>query len=191
MAFPASVVEMLRGDLGQPPGGWPKALQAKVLKGEQADHGAARLAAAGRRSRRARRRRRRGKIGRPLERATSLLSYLMYPKVFTDYAAMPRKYGPVSVLPTPVFFYGMKPGEEIAIEIERGKALVIRAADHRRDRRGRPGPGLLRAQRPAPHHQGAQPRAPRPRVEARRKAEEGNDSPCRRAHAGRRSPPSR
>jgi pyruvate carboxylase len=49
----------------------------------------------------------------------------MYPKVFTDYAATERKYGPVSALPTPVFFYGMKPGEEIAVEIEYGKALVV------------------------------------------------------------------
>ena len=44
MAFPASVVEMLRGDLGQPVGGWPKRLQAKVLKDDQAHHRAARRA---------------------------------------------------------------------------------------------------------------------------------------------------
>jgi pyruvate carboxylase len=53
-------------------------------------------------------------------------SYLMYPKVFTDYANALRKYGPVSVLPTDIYFYGMKTGDELSIEIERGKALVIR-----------------------------------------------------------------
>jgi len=124
MAFPASVVEMLRGDLGQPLGGWPKQLQAKVLKDAKptterpgAHMPAADLTQAETDAQ--------AKIGRPLE-GDELLSYLMYPKVFTDYAALQNRYGPVSVLPTPVFFYGMKPGEEIAVELERGKTLVVR-----------------------------------------------------------------
>jgi pyruvate carboxylase len=50
----------------------------------------------------------------------------MYPKVFADYAATVRKYGPVSTLPTPTFFYGMAVGEEISVEFDRGKALIIR-----------------------------------------------------------------
>ena len=54
-----------------------------------------------------------------------LASYLMYPKVFVEFATMIRRYGPVSVLPTPVFFYGMQPGQEMAIEIEPGKTLVL------------------------------------------------------------------
>jgi len=53
-------------------------------------------------------------------------SFLMYPKVFTDYAAAVERYGPVSALPTPVYFYGLEQGEEILVEIEKGKALVIR-----------------------------------------------------------------
>ena len=123
IAFPASVVDMLRGDLGQPPGGWPKALQAKVLKGEKpitvrpgsllapADLAAARASAE-------------KASGRQLS-DDELASYLMYPKVFVEFAAMIRRYGPVSVLPTPVFFYGMQPGQEMAIEIEPGKTLVL------------------------------------------------------------------
>ena len=55
----------------------------------------------------------------------ALASYLMYPKVYTDFAKAADTYGPVSVLPTPVFFYGLAPGEEIAVEIEKGKTLVI------------------------------------------------------------------
>ena len=50
----------------------------------------------------------------------------MYPKVFSDFAAAQETYGPVSVLPTPVYFYGMKPEDEIFVDIERGKTLVIR-----------------------------------------------------------------
>jgi pyruvate carboxylase len=123
IAFPASVLEMLRGDLGQPPGGWPAALQAKALKGETpitVRPGAllppAHLGVE------------RAEAEKRAQRSLSedeFASYLMYPKVFTEFAATTRRYGPLSVLPTPVFFYGMKPGGEITIEIEAGKALVI------------------------------------------------------------------
>jgi pyruvate carboxylase len=49
----------------------------------------------------------------------------MYPKVFTDYALAADTYGPVSVLPTPAYFYGLKEGDELFAEIEKGKTLVI------------------------------------------------------------------
>lgn len=123
IAFPASVVEMLRGDLGQPPGGWPGPLQKKALKGEapitvrpgsllpDADLTARREEAE-------------AACGRALDQA-ELSAYMMYPKVFTEFVAVQRKYGPVSVLPTPVFFYGMKIGDEVTLEIEPGKALVV------------------------------------------------------------------
>lgn len=123
IAFPGSVVEMLRGDLGQPPGGWPADISNRVLGdtapitvrpasllGEQ-DLAATRIGAE-------------KQCGRALSDA-EFASYLMYPKVFTAYAEARRKYGPVSALPTPIFFYGMQPGDEANIEIERGKSLVI------------------------------------------------------------------
>ena len=53
-------------------------------------------------------------------------SYLMYPKVFTDYAADRRRYSDVAILPTAVFFYGMEPGQEISVDLERGKTLIVR-----------------------------------------------------------------
>jgi pyruvate carboxylase len=53
-------------------------------------------------------------------------SALMYPKVFTDYVADRNAYGNVTVLPTQTFFYGMEAGEEITIDIERGKSLIVR-----------------------------------------------------------------
>ena len=124
MAFPASVVEMMRGDLGQPIGGWPKALQAKILKGEKPS-----LARPGSLLREADLNTERTDVTKKIARNVSedeLASYLMYPKVFTEFCAVQRKYGPVSALPTPVFFYGMQAGDEISVEIEKGKALVIR-----------------------------------------------------------------
>jgi pyruvate carboxylase len=50
----------------------------------------------------------------------------MYPKVFADYAEHYRKYGDVSVLPTPVFFYGLDERDEMAVDIDKGKTLVVR-----------------------------------------------------------------
>ncbi len=124
ISFPDSVVSFFRGDLGQPLGGFPEALQKKVLKGiepitvrpgsvlPQLDLEAERAAAE-------------KTIGRALS-DRELASYLMYPKVFADYAAHRKEFGEVSVLPTTTFFYGMEPGEEIAVDIERGKTLIIR-----------------------------------------------------------------
>lgn len=124
IAFPESVIALFRGDMGQPQGGFPKALQAKILKGEQplSERPGASLPAADLAAERATAEER-------AQRKISdeeLNSYLMYPDVFTDFAKFHRDNGPVQVLSTPVFFYGMKPGEEIKIELERGKTMVLR-----------------------------------------------------------------
>ena len=124
LAFPGSVVSFFRGDLGQPPGGFPKALQKRVLKGERplTKRPGATLEPL---DLEAERQKLEKRIAR---RATDreLASYLLYPEVFVEYAAHHRSHSDVSALPTPVFFYGMKPQEEIGVDIERGKTLVIR-----------------------------------------------------------------
>jgi len=55
-----------------------------------------------------------------------VLSYLLYPQVYLDYDKHLRQYDNTSVIPTPAFFYGLQSGEEIAVEIEPGKTLIIR-----------------------------------------------------------------
>ncbi len=57
---------------------------------------------------------------------TDLASYLMYPKVFKDYAEHRREYSDVSLLPTSAFFYGLLDREEILVDIDKGKALIVR-----------------------------------------------------------------
>ena len=121
--FPASVVQLFRGELGQPRDGFPPALQRKILKGESpltvrpgsimapADLEAEREEA----ERKARRR---------IEER-ELASYLMYPDVFIDYAKHRRAYSDVGILPTPVFFYGPEPDVEFEVELERGKTMVV------------------------------------------------------------------
>ncbi len=124
VAFPESVISLFKGELGFPADGFPKALEQKVLKGGKplegrpgahlppVDFAAVRGEAE-------------AAVGRAINDA-ELASYLMYPKVFKDYAEHRRHYGDVSVLPTPVFFYGLKEGEEISVDIDHGKTLVLR-----------------------------------------------------------------
>ncbi|MGA8706120.1 MAG: pyruvate carboxylase [Steroidobacteraceae bacterium] len=124
VAFPESVVSLFRGDVGQPYGGFPQALQRKVLKGAAprrrrageelppADFAQLRLQAETR-------------TGRALT-DQQFASYLMYPTVFAEYAADRRRFSDVAILPTPVFFYGMQPGQELSVDLERGKTLIVR-----------------------------------------------------------------
>src|SRR6202167_4413278 len=116
IAFPDSVVRLFHGDLGQPVGGFPAELQKKVLGGKApltvrpgellppADLQAQRQTAE-------------ATVGRAISEY-ELASYLMYPKVFADYAADRSAFGDVSALPTAVFFYGMDPGQEINIDMK-------------------------------------------------------------------------
>ncbi len=124
IAFPDSVVDMMRGNLGQPVGGWPEGFQAKVLRGETPftvrpgellepidldEH----------------RQTVEDRIGRPLTSDDELCSALMYPKVFDDFVKRQDEYGPVDILATRTFFYGMSIGEQIECDLGPGKTLVI------------------------------------------------------------------
>lgn len=122
--FPGSVVEMFSGDLGQPYGGFPKELQSIILKGKEP------LTV------------RPGELLEPINfeelqkelfhklgrevTIFDIIAYALYPKVFMDYQAVENQFGNVSVLDTPTFFHGMRLGEEIGVEIERGKTLIVK-----------------------------------------------------------------
>ena len=124
MAFPESVVDLLSGRMGQPPGGFPAAVVKRVVRpgdlvtgrpGESmppADFTAAEKKVG-------------ELLGHPPGRQ-DVLSWLLYPRVFQDFAQHRARHGDVSVLPTPAFLEGPKPGEELPVDIEPGKTLVIR-----------------------------------------------------------------
>jgi pyruvate carboxylase len=124
MTLPASVIDMFMGSLGEPEGGWPKKLQKIILRGAKPQRGrpGANLPkvdldeTAGALEK---------KIGRRPAR-DEVLSYLMYPDVFVKFARTRANYGDVDVLPTPQFYYGMERGADVAVELEPGKALVIK-----------------------------------------------------------------
>jgi len=125
VAFPESVVQLFRGDLGQPNGGFPAQLQSKVLNGQRAftERPGARLPPTDLEA--AREQMRQAASWRQVT-DDDLASYLMYPKVWLDYAQHRKQYGDVGMLPTPVFFYGMETGQEISVDLERGKTLIVR-----------------------------------------------------------------
>ncbi len=125
VSFPDSVIDMMRGSLGQPPGGWPKAIQKKILKDETPFTDRPGLKAAPIDLEETRAKVSAEMEGKPVD-DEDLSGYLMYPKVFLDYMGRHRTYGPVRTLPTRTFFYGMEPGEEITAEIDPGKTLEIR-----------------------------------------------------------------
>ncbi|HUL32481.1 MAG TPA: pyruvate carboxylase [Candidatus Eisenbacteria bacterium] len=124
VSFPNSVVEMFSGALGVPPGGWPKKLQRIILRGQaplkgrpsaslpEADFASEQLEL-------------QKKVGHPIS-PDALLSYLLYPDVFLKFDKFRQAYADVSVLPTPPFFYGLQPGQEITIEIESGKTMIVK-----------------------------------------------------------------
>lgn len=124
ISFPDSVRGFFKGDLGQPHGGFPQKLQQIVLKGEKA------------------------LTGRPNESLPPIdldkdyrnftaefdqecdfrdyLSYKMYPKVFREYYDHLKNFGRVESIPTPAFFFGLRPNEEILVDIAEGKTLIIK-----------------------------------------------------------------
>ncbi|MFZ5495895.1 MAG: pyruvate carboxylase [Verrucomicrobiota bacterium] len=135
--FPESVIDMLTGGLGWPEGGWPEPVWRAVLGEKRFREARAKYLAAKRKPRAKQAAgaaaselaQLRQELAEKLKRPASdddLFSHLMYPAVFADFAKHQREYGDVSVLPTSAFLYGLKPGEEISVEIEEGKVLIIR-----------------------------------------------------------------
>ncbi|WP_066318006.1 pyruvate carboxylase [Bacillus sp. FJAT-29814] len=122
--FPDSVVELFEGYLGQPHGGFPGELQKVILKGKKPLEV------------------RPGELLEPIDfeklkqelfdelgrqvTTFEIISYALYPKVFLDYLKTAEAYGNISVLDTPTFLYGMRLGEEIEVEIETGKTLIVK-----------------------------------------------------------------
>ncbi len=124
LTLPNSVVEMFSGSLGEPEGGWPHRMSDVILKGRKPQPGRPgdHLAPVDLKETEEAVER---KIGHKVTR-TDLMSYLMYPDVFVKFAHARSTYGNVEVLPTPQFFYPLQKGEEFTLELEPGKALVIK-----------------------------------------------------------------
>jgi len=124
IAFPGSVIDLISGGMGQPPGGFPDAVKKRVLLGKEEFVGRpgetlppADMAAA------------KAKVAEMVEgepTGRDVISWLLYERVYEEFAKHQMTYSDVSTLPTPNFFFGLEPSEEISVEIEPGKTLIIR-----------------------------------------------------------------
>ncbi len=124
LSFPESVIDMMRGNLGQPPGGFPRDVQRAILKNEEPikvrpgelipsadfDGTAKRLER---------------NLGHTISNQ-DIISALLYPRVFEEFDQHRTIYGDISLVPTPAFLYGMQPSDEITVEIEEGKTILIK-----------------------------------------------------------------
>ena len=124
LSLPNSVVEMFSGALGVPPGGWPKKLQRIILRGAEPLKGlpSASLAPVDFEHEKTELEK---KVNHPIQ-SDALLSYLLYPDVYLKFNAFRQAYSDVGVLPTPAFFYGLKPTQDITIDIESGKTMIVK-----------------------------------------------------------------
>ena len=127
VSFPESVITFFQGELGQPVGGFPEKLQKIIIKDRPAYTD------------------RPGALAKPVDfskvkaelaeligyepKQDEVLSYLMYPEIFLTYRKTYEQYADIKVLDTPTFFNGMRTGEQINVEIEKGKVLIIRLDD--------------------------------------------------------------
>ena len=121
--FPQSVIDFFDGKLGTPYGGFPEKLQKIILRGKPA-HAEEAPAPADFEKTKAEMQEK----GFPVTEQ-SVSSYLIYPKVYADFQARYKLYGDLSILDTPTYFFGMKPGEEVRVNIEQGKMLLLRMED--------------------------------------------------------------
>jgi pyruvate carboxylase len=124
LAFPESVVGMFKGMLGQPYQGWPQELQKIILRDQQpitcrpgellepVDFVEERLNLE-------------EKLGHKID-DKALLSSILYPNVFPEFDRHRQEYSDTSVIPTPIFFYGLEPGQETSLDIEPGKTFIIK-----------------------------------------------------------------
>ncbi|MGW9478793.1 pyruvate carboxylase [Saccharomonospora azurea] len=109
--IPASVIGFLRGELGDPPGGWPEPFRSKALQGRAEATSTVELSDDDRRA-----------LAKD-RRAT--LNRLLFPGPTTEFETHRQAYGDTSVLPSKDFFYGLRPGEEYPVDLEPGVRLLI------------------------------------------------------------------
>ena len=110
--IPDSVIGFLRGELGVPPGGWPEPLRSKALVGRGDPRGMAELSSQDRQ-------------GLKEDRARTL-NRLLFAGPTAEFETHRETYGDTSVLSSDEFFYGLRHGEEHAVDLDPGIRLLIK-----------------------------------------------------------------
>ena len=109
--LPDSVIGFLRGELGDPPGGWPEPFRTAALAGRRLARPPAPLTYEDLRD--------------LAERPQAALNRLLFPGPTRDFTEHRRTYGDVSVLPAREFLYGLQEGAEYVVDLEPGVRLLL------------------------------------------------------------------
>lgn len=124
LSFPESVKGFFRGDLGQPPGGFPEELQKIILKDTKpyTERPNAHMEPIDLEKEFAQ-----FQIDFPnSDGYLDFLAYKLYDKVYEEFHENREKYGDVSLIPSHAFWYGLHQNQEIMIQIEAGKTILVR-----------------------------------------------------------------
>ncbi|MFN0199457.1 MAG: pyruvate carboxylase, partial [Planctomycetaceae bacterium] len=124
LSFPESVIDLISGAMGQPPGGFPKAVKQRILKDKQAFRGRPGASLPSAKFDEAAAHLKPVLLHDPSQQ--EVVTHLLYEKVFREFVTHLHKFSDTSGLPTPVFFYGLIPGEELSVDIEPGKTLIVK-----------------------------------------------------------------
>ncbi|TGB45170.1 pyruvate carboxylase [Mycolicibacterium peregrinum] len=112
--IPDSVIGFLRGELGDPPGGWPEPLRTKALAGRGPAKPIQGLSAED------------GTVlNAPGPKRQATLNRLLFPGPTAEFEAHRDEYGDTSRLSANQFFYGLRHGEEHRVKLEPGVELLI------------------------------------------------------------------
>ncbi|WP_019854889.1 pyruvate carboxylase [Actinopolyspora mortivallis] len=109
--IPDSVIGFLQGELGDPPAGWPEPFRSRALQGRPQGRQLVELSEEDRKGLATQRR--------------ETLNRLLFPKPTREFTEHRHAYGDTSLLSSKDFFYGLRPGEEYAVDLEQGVRLLI------------------------------------------------------------------
>jgi pyruvate carboxylase len=112
--IPESVLGFLRGELGDPPGGWPEPLRTAVLTGRSSAKPAAKLSVDDEAA-----------LALVGAKRQATLNRLLFPGPTREFEAHRETYGDTSQLSANQFFYGLRHDEEHRVKLERGVELLI------------------------------------------------------------------
>jgi pyruvate carboxylase len=112
--IPESVIGFLRGELGDPPGGWPEPLRTKALAGRPPPKPQQELTPDDEEAL--------SVTGATRQTALNRLLFGGPTKEFEEHR---EQYGDTSRLSANQFFYGLRQGDEHRVELERGVELLI------------------------------------------------------------------
>ena len=112
--IPDSVIGFLNGELGEPAGGWPEPFRTRALEGRRKPPRVTEVAPEDL-----------SLLEIPGNERQRTLNRLLFPGPTREFQQKRDDFGDVSVLPTVPYLYGMEPGHEYPVTLEKGVTLLL------------------------------------------------------------------